>query len=133
MMTGDDRIRAARDALIETVHNVVGHNAVSDEHPNDSLGQLKANALFYAHSVDLARKVCSFAQLLDDLPALGDVGKAYRALRPLCCDIVGAHTWSESEAAPRVEKIMCQAHVCGTGYELARKIIDIERFIAGGL
>lgn len=132
MTTANDRVRAAHAELLRCVRKVLDLHALGDEYRNDSLDQLAANAFLYAYSVRLARQVCSFAQLLDDLPGVGEAGEAFRALRPLCCDIVGAHTWAESEAAPRAEKVMCQATVCGTGYDLARRISRMDCPTAGG-
>ncbi len=117
-------------ALCCIVTNVFGFNDLAEHfQKSDSLAQLKANAYVYAGGHVLARLVFSLSQRLDEADAYPALADAFRPLRQLCAAIIGANAWVDDDAAPEDERLMCHAQAYAKGYELALRLMEIDRIV----
>lgn len=118
--------------LFPTIVNVWGFNDLAEHfQKNDSIAQLKACAYVYAGGHVLARRVFSLSHRLDEADAYPALAEAFRPLRQLCAAIIGANAWVDDDAAPEDERLICHAQAYAKGYELALRLMEIDRTVFG--
>jgi hypothetical protein len=127
-----DKILDDYQALCGIVTNVFGFNDLAEHfQKNDSVAQLKACAYVYAGGHVLARRVFSLSHRLDEADAYPALAEAFRPLRQLCAAIIGANAWVDDDAAPEDERLICHAQAYAKGYELALRLMEIDRTVFG--